>query len=107
MKRFHIPNAAYHITTNTKSRIPFFQEDVFASVLVNTIEETLPLKNAILVGYKINPEHLHLIIQVQADFTISQIMHSIKRVSAIQINQLNNALWLHCKMLNYSSKTNE
>ena len=88
MKRFHIPNAAYHITTNTKDRIPFFQEDVLASVLENTVINTLPSKESKLIGYKINLEHLHLIIQVKGHFTISQILHSVKRVSTLRINQI-------------------
>jgi REP element-mobilizing transposase RayT len=88
MKRIHVPLAAYHLTTNTNVRLPFFDEDVFSSVLANTIEETLPLKNAELIGYKINPEHLHLLVKVQYEFTVSQIMHSIKRVSATRINQI-------------------
>ncbi|NND08269.1 MAG: hypothetical protein HKN87_17970 [Saprospiraceae bacterium] len=43
------------------------------------------------MGYKINPQHIHLLLKVGKAYNISQVMHSIKRVSSDKINQI-----LHC-----------
>jgi REP element-mobilizing transposase RayT len=88
MKRIYISNAAYLVTTNPYGRIPYFQEQAFVDLFSYTIYECLELKDAILIGFKINPDHVHLLIQVREKFNISQVMHSIKRVSSDRINQI-------------------
>ena len=88
MKRIYIPYSCYHITTNPKERIPYFQEDEFIEILSYTIEECMQLKKSNLIGYKINPDHIHMIIQVRDLFNISEVIHSIKRVSSDRINQI-------------------
>ena len=88
MTRIYIPYAAYFITTNPKDRIAYFEEDEFIKILSYSIEECTRLKNANLIGYKINPEHIHLVVQVKDTFNISEVMHSIKRVSSDRINQI-------------------
>jgi REP element-mobilizing transposase RayT len=80
MKRIYLSNAAYLVTTNPKGRIPYFQEEALVDLLSYTIDECIQLKDAVLIGFKINPDHIHLIIQVRKKFNISQVMHSIKRV---------------------------
>lgn len=87
-KRIHIKNAPYFLTTNTFNRFPFFTEDVFCNILIDVIANCQQLKSYELIGFKINPDHTHLILQPTGKFNISQIMHSIKRISSDQINQI-------------------
>ncbi len=88
MKRIYVPKAAYLITTNPKWRINYFDEDVLAAIFIETTRTSIKLKQGFLIAYKVNPEHVHLIIQVGIEFNISQVMHSIKRVSSDRINQI-------------------
>jgi len=87
-KRIYINNAPYLLTTNTKNRYPFFQEDIFCNILIDVIAECQKIKPFELISFKINPNHVHLILQPTGRFNISKIMHSIKRVSSDQINQI-------------------
>ncbi|MFK7773823.1 MAG: transposase [Saprospiraceae bacterium] len=61
---------------------------MFCNILVDVIANCQKLKSFELIGYKINPDHTHLILKPTGEFNISQIMHSIKRVSSDQINQI-------------------
>lgn len=87
-KRIYIKYAPYFITTNTKNRFPFFEEDIFCNILIDVIANCQKIKPFELIGFKINPDHAHIILQPTGDFNISEIMHNIKRVSSDHINQL-------------------
>ena len=87
-KRIYIPNAVYHVTFNTKFRIPYFTEDIFSCILGNVIFNAQDLKDYFLIAYKINPEHVHLLLKCGAAFNLSEVVHSIKRVSAVKIDQV-------------------
>ncbi len=88
MHRIHLANAAYLVTTNTIHRIPFLGEDALAAVVSEAIMQSVAVKRAALIGFKLNPDHIHLIIQVRKGSNISQIMQTIKRVSSTRINQI-------------------
>ena len=88
MKRLYFENACYFVTTNPFNRILFFEEDILSEIFIHTLKTSIELKHAHLVGYKVNPDHIHLIIHVGSTFNISEIMHSIKRVSSDKINQI-------------------
>ena len=87
-KRIYIKNAAYLLTTNCQGRFPFFKEDIFCNILIDNIAICQKLKPFELIGFKINPDHNHLIIQPTGDYNISQIMQNIKRITSDHINQL-------------------
>jgi REP element-mobilizing transposase RayT len=86
--RTHIKNAAYHINWDTKNKFPFFNEDIFSQILIDNFEFYQVKKEFNLIAFKINPDHIHSIIQLTGDFRISQIVQSIKRSSSNQINQI-------------------
>ena len=76
MKRIYIRNAAYLITMVTRERISFFSEEIFCNILIDNIGICQKIKPFKLIGFKINLEHVHLIIQPIGKFTISQIVWS-------------------------------
>ncbi len=88
MRRIHIPRAAYLVTTNPINRISYFEEDALAMILQETIFQSCAIKGAVAIAFKINPDHLHLIVQVGEKCNISNVMQSIKRMSSININQV-------------------
>ncbi|HLF65937.1 MAG TPA: transposase [Saprospiraceae bacterium] len=87
-KRIYIPHAVYHVTFNTKFRLPYFKEDIFSCILGNVLFNAQELKDYVLIAYKINPEHVHLLIKCGDTINLSEIVHCIRRVSAIKINQV-------------------
>ena len=88
VKRIYIKKAAYFITTNCVQRYPFFEEDIFCNILIDNIASCQQIKSFELIGFKINPDHIHLIIQPTGKYNISQIMQNIKRTTSDHINQL-------------------
>lgn len=62
-KRIHTRDKIYFITTNTKDRYPYFEEDVLCNLLVLHLELCVLLYYINIYAYKINPEHVHLLLQ--------------------------------------------
>jgi REP element-mobilizing transposase RayT len=87
-RRIYISNAVYHVCFNTKLRRTYFNEDIFCCILGDVILGSRLLKDYCVIAYKINPEHVHLLVKCGDRFNISEVMHCIKRVSAVKINQL-------------------
>ena len=77
-KRYVIKNAVYFITTNTNNRIEYFNENILCDLLVEDLWETQKLKRFNVFAYKINPEHLHALIQPLGKDPYSEIMRSFK-----------------------------
>ncbi len=85
-KRIYVKGAAYHLTTCCQNKYPYFQEDIFCNVLIDVMANSMKIKQFNLLGFKINPDHVHLSLQPIGKFNISEIMHNIKRISAVHIN---------------------
>lgn len=77
-KRYIIENAVYFITTNTHNRIEYFHENILCDLLVEDLWETQRLKCFNIFAYKINPEHMHALIQPRGKDSYSEIMRSFK-----------------------------
>jgi len=86
-KRIYGKNLTYFVTFYPKNRIPFFENDFLCELLKSVIECCEQIKNAKILGYKINPDHIHILITPGDNYNISKCIHNIKRVSAFQINQ--------------------
>jgi REP element-mobilizing transposase RayT len=87
-KRIYIENGVYFITTNTKERYPYFENDIFCEIFIKQIEFCKGKYDLDLYAYKINPNHLHLLFSVGSKFTHSDIMFSLKKQAAHGINQI-------------------
>lgn len=87
-RRLHYKNAGYMLTACTDYRYPFFKEDIFCNIFLDVLSDLQNEKSYNVLGYKINPEHVHIILQRFEAHDISQIMQSVKRISSCQINQL-------------------
>lgn len=85
-KRIYVKGAAYHLTTCTQHNYPYFQEDIFCNVLIDVIANSMKIKQFELLGFKINPDHMHIALQPTGRFSFSEIMHNIKRISSTHIN---------------------
>jgi len=78
-KRYYIENGIYFITTKTFENYPYFDEDILCNLLIDDIYYSHKMKLFEIFGYKINPDHIHLLIQPSNENNYSVIMHNVKR----------------------------
>jgi len=88
MRRIHIKHAAYHLTYITQDRYPYFEEDIFCNLFLDQLEWVAQKKFMVVVAFKINPDHVHLVVQLNSKFTCSDVSRSLKRSTSIRINEL-------------------
>ena len=89
-KRIYVPGLPVFITTNTYQRFEYFLEDIFCHLLVEEINYAKKIKNFALIAFKINPDHVHMVIQPGTDFNYSNIMQFIKKHTARNANLIMN-----------------
>lgn len=87
-KRFYIHKAVYFITTVTKDRYPYFEEEIFSHLLKAQIQYAQQLFQFTLYAYAIMPDHVHLLIQPHKEYNYSRIMFSIKKQFSHNVNRL-------------------
>ncbi len=87
-KRYYINGAIYFITTVTYDRYPYFQDEILCRFFIEDLYLCKDLKKFELYGYSIIPDHVHLLIQPGNDFTISEIMRSLKTNFSRNINKI-------------------
>ena len=76
----------FHVTFNPKFRRPYFEEDIYSLILSNVLDSGQSLKCYDLIAYKINPDHIHVLIKVWGRFNLRSILHHVKRVSSVRLN---------------------
>jgi REP element-mobilizing transposase RayT len=89
-KRYYEPNCSVFITTSTYKRYPYFEEDIFCELFIEELNFCQKLKNFQIEAYKINPEHIHLLITPGERYNYSEIMGSLKRNFSRDYNDLIN-----------------
>lgn len=87
-KRYYIANAIYFITTNTFKDSPYFEIDVLSELFVGEMKICQQIQKFKLLGYKINPEHIHLLIQPYGKYNYSYVMNSLKTNFARDANRV-------------------
>ena len=78
----------YFITTNVSDDFSMLTQFEFGYLLEHILHLSARIHNVILIAYKINPDHVHLIAQIGKTGTISNFMGSWKRQFSRQVNQL-------------------
>ncbi|SRR5690606_12397225 len=87
-KRIILEGTIYFITTNTFNSYPYFNDHNLCDVLKADIHLVKDLKNFDLFAYKINPDHIHILLKPGENANISEIMRSLKTNSSRNINRL-------------------
>ena len=83
--RFSETNQVYHITAITADRQPWFSDFICGRILVQKLkyEES----RAKTLAYVVMPDHLHWLMQLKENASLSQIVKNIKSCSALEINR--------------------
>ncbi len=86
--RISIPNAYYLITTSTHERKPVLLNDDVAKIIFDAFEWLEVNERIRWECIMIMPDHIHSVIQLQGQYTLPTILHTLKRFTARQINKL-------------------
>ncbi|MFZ3092079.1 MAG: transposase [Nitrospirota bacterium] len=90
LKRFHLQNHLYFVTTTTVDRIRVFSNEENIRILLATMREFSHSCAVKLHAFVILPDHTHLLVAPTTNaFTISHFMKGIKGKSAFEINRRN------------------
>ncbi|MBN2078964.1 MAG: transposase [Spirochaetes bacterium] len=87
-KRYYLNGAIYFITTVTRGCYPWFEEDIICRLFIDDLELCAAIKNFAVLGYKVNPDHVHLLIRPSAGHSFSEIMRSLKTNFSRNANRL-------------------
>jgi REP element-mobilizing transposase RayT len=87
-KRIKFPNAIYFVTTCTHDRFPYFQNNIFCRLFIRELKMCKELKNFKLYGFCLLYDHIHLLIEPNEKYDISEIMRSLKTNFSRNINRL-------------------
>ncbi len=86
--RVSIVNQIYLITTVTHQRCPFFQEYKSGRCVVSALMAAE--RSALTLSYVVMPDHLHWLMQLKENATLSRVMQFVKSSSAKSYNQLSS-----------------
>jgi len=87
-RRPYRPFGYYFITTNVREGFSVLNRFDYGHLLEHVLYFSARVHSTTIIAYKINPGHLHLIVQIGNKGTISNFMGSWKRQFARQVNQL-------------------
>ena len=87
LRRLFLPEHCYFVTTAVKNREHLLKDDAVCSLIVEDLRYYHKKHGFLFHGYVIMPDHLHILISVQGNATISQIMHDFKSHTAQEINR--------------------
>jgi len=79
LKRFHVQDACYFVTSKTFRNFPYFREPVFCDLFVENLRVCKKLKNFELYGWVLGYDHFHLAIRPTGEWDYSEIIQHLKR----------------------------
>lgn len=87
-KRIYGEGYIYFITTNTYRRFPYFREETFCELFIDSLKICKELKKFKLYGFVVLPEHVHLLIEPGEEYNISQVMQALKKNISQDVNKV-------------------
>ena len=94
--RHSLHQQIYCITAVTHNRSPIFTEINTARLLIRELRRVHEAGDANSLAWVVMPDHLHWLLQLNSDCSLSRIVKNIKARSALAINRLHGqhgSLW--------------
>ena len=94
--RASIPGAYYHIIICTHQRRRILADDKVASIIFKTFDWLETENRLEWICIMVMPDHVHTVIKLGEEQTLSKILHSMKLFTARKINRhlsRNGSLW--------------
>ena len=85
--RHSVRYAAYHVITSSLNREPVFNDFAAARILIRTLRREQDADHVMSLAFVVMPDHMHWLVQLKSDRTLSDIMDTMKSRSARQINR--------------------
>jgi len=85
-KRVCFPGAIYYIVIKTKNNYSYFREPIFCDLFIENLKICKVLKGFKLYAFSVIYDHVNLMIEPSNEFNISQVVKSLKRNIARNIN---------------------
>jgi len=81
--RVSIPNQIYLVTFVTHGRLHHFQDFHCARLMIRTMKKSRGINT---LAFTVMPDHVHWLIQLGEQLSLSRVLQSLKSVSAKQLN---------------------
>jgi REP element-mobilizing transposase RayT len=85
VRRLRLSDQIFFVSVNLRTGATHFSDQEFPLV-IEAFEEVRGGLHFALCGYVLMPDHWHALIWPQHPVTISQVVHEIKRQSALKVN---------------------
>jgi putative transposase len=85
--RLSIENQVYHITTTTLDLRPLFGDFDIARAAVRNLNDPVVLGPHRLLAWVLMPDHVHMLLELGSDESLSAVVNRIKTVTARAVNR--------------------
>ena len=94
--RVSLPHQVYLVTTATRQRQPVFLDFRAACAACRCFEDRALLGEARMLAWVLMPDHVHWLVQVGEEDTLSRVVNRLKSASSRQVHRLmgtRGSLW--------------
>jgi len=88
LKRFDLEGHIHFVTSKTKNNAHIFSDKKTAEFFLSVLFDCRKKYNFFLFGYVVMPDHFHILIQPDKDYSISQVMQKLKSLFAYRYREL-------------------
>lgn len=85
--RVSIENQVYHVTTATLERRPLFSAFATARAAIRNLNDPVVLGPHRLLTWVLMPDHMHMLLELRNDESLSAVVNRIKTVTARGVNR--------------------
>ena len=85
--RVSLPNQIYLVTSVTADRKPMFCNYSAGRIVVRELIEAERRGRVTSLAYVVMPDHLHWLVSIRPEYSITDVVGSVKRYSAVSFNQ--------------------
>jgi len=86
-KHLEAETGYYFITTNTEKRKSIFRDTTLGRMVIDALYYLRDSGRVCLYGFVVMPDHVHILLSVSRDESLSKVMHSLKSFTAKKLNR--------------------
>ena len=86
--RVSLPGHVYHVTTTTHQRLRLFEDFWAARAVIRTLNSARLLGGTQLITWVLMPDHLHVLLQLGQEDSLSRYVERTKTATARSFNRL-------------------
>jgi REP element-mobilizing transposase RayT len=97
VRRLRLTDRIFFVNVHLRPRVRNFSEREYPLIL-NVLEASRGRLGFLLCGYVLMPDHWHALIWPQSPLRISQVLHDVKKITALRVHALRGTrgpFWQH------------